>query len=99
MGFRQAESGGAQFAEGEAAGAVEQHVAERIAGAAAHRAEPGVCELPRRERIVGARCLDVTLDAEYPGTLLPIVAGLDAAGETRRLGQVVGDRTPGIAEV
>src|SRR6476469_3820227 len=39
MGFRQAEGFAAQFAERQTTGAVEQDVAERIAGPAAHRAE------------------------------------------------------------
>src|ERR1700730_15179270 len=40
VGFRQAEGLGAQFAERQTAGAVEQNIVEGIAGAAAQRAEP-----------------------------------------------------------
>src|SRR5260221_8609115 len=99
MGFRQAKGGGAEFAEGEAAGAIKQHVAERIADPAAHRAEPGVGELPRREGIVSAGRLDIAFDTEHPRTLLPVVTSLNAACEAQRLGRIVVDRTPSIAEV
>ena len=101
MGFRQAEGGGAQFAEGQTARAEEQDVVERETGATANRTEPGVGKFPRREGLFGAGRLDVAFETEYPGApgLLPIVPSLNAARDSRRLGRIVVDRTPGIAEV
>src|SRR2546430_13153879 len=46
VGFRQSECLTAQLAERQTAGAEQQNVAEGVAGAAAHRAEPRVRELP-----------------------------------------------------
>src|SRR5665647_578155 len=89
----------AQFAERQTRGAVEEDVVEGIAATAAHGAEPGIGKLPGRERILGAGRLDVALDAEHPWTGLPVVAGLHAALESRRLGRVVVDRAPAIAEI
>src|SRR6266480_774695 len=98
-----AECLGPQFAECQAAGAIDQEIVENIARPAAHRAEPRIGELPGREGIIGAGSLDVAFEAEHPRTQrttrLPVVAGLNAADETRRPGRVVLDRAPGIAEV
>src|SRR5689334_19840285 len=99
MGFRQTEGGGAQFAEGDTAGAEEQDVAERVAGATPNRAEPGVGEFPRREGIVGAGYLDVAFEAEHKWSVVEIITRLHAADETGRLGRTVCDRSPGIAEI
>src|SRR6185437_13659436 len=101
MGFRQAESLAGQFTECQTAGAIEQHIVDRIADPAAHRSEPRIGELPRRKGIVSGARLQVTLDAEHPGTLtgLPVVTGLHAARKTRRAGRIVVDRAPGIAEI
>src|ERR1700674_5870042 len=83
MGFRQAEGFAAQFAERQTPGAVEEDIAEGIAGPAAHCAEPRIGELPGRKCIVGAGGLDVAFEAEHPWTPLPVVAGLNAALKTR----------------
>src|SRR4051794_10950025 len=82
MGFRQSEGLGPQLAEGQSAGAVEQDIVERVAGAATDRAKPGIGELPGREGIVGTSHLNVTLDTEHPGpSSLPIVARLRPTDE------------------
>ena len=99
MGFRNPEGGGTQFAEGDTARAEKQYVVERVTGAAANRAEPGIGKFPRREGFFGAGRLDVAFETEHPLPVLPIIAGLDTAHETGRLGRVVCDRTPGIADV
>src|SRR5207237_1558316 len=83
----------------ETAGAEEQDVVERVTGAAANRAEPGIGKFPRREGFFGAGRLDVAFETEHPRSILPIITGLDTADEAGRLGRIVGDRTPGIAEV
>ena len=70
-----------------------------ITGAAANRTEPGIGEFPWRKGFFGAGRLDVAFDTEYPRPVPPIVAGLNAAHETGRLGRIVGDRAPGIAQV
>src|ERR1019366_375059 len=95
----QAECLAAQFAERQTAGAVKQDVAESIAGPAAHGAKPRVREFPGSKGIFSAGSLDVAFDTEHPRTGLPVVAALDAAGETRRLGRTVVDGAPGIAEI
>src|SRR5713226_6762188 len=66
MCFRQAECLAAQFAERQASGAIDQNVAEGIAGPAAHGAEPRIRELPRRKCLVSAGNLEVAFDAEHP---------------------------------
>src|SRR4051794_32060295 len=68
MGFRKTERLATQLAEGQTAGAVEQDVAESIAGTAPHGAEPGVRELPGRKRILSPARLDVAFNAEHPWT-------------------------------
>src|SRR5207244_6609427 len=65
MGCRYAESGGAQFAKSKTAGPEEQDVVERVTGAAANRAEPGVGKFPRGEGFFSARRLDVAFQAEH----------------------------------
>src|SRR5262249_47644610 len=99
MRFREAEGLAAQLAEGKTRRSVEQNIAERVAAAAAQRAEPWIGKFPGRKGIVGAGQLEVGFDAEHPATALPVVAGLDAADEARGLGRVVGDGAPVIAEI
>src|SRR6266446_3984053 len=99
VGFRQSECLTAQLAECQTAGAEEQNVAEGIAGPAAHCAEPRVREFPGCKCIFGAAGLDVAFEAEHPRSGLPIVTDLGATHKTRRLGQIVIDRAPGIAEI
>ena len=75
-----------------------QHIADGDAGAAAQRAEPGIGELPRRESVFGAGQIDIGLDAVDEIAVLPVEAGLDAAGDAGRLGRIVADRAPFVAE-
>src|SRR6202171_1666762 len=65
MAFRQAECLAAQFTERQAGGAIDQNVAEGVAGPAAHGAEPRIRELPRRKCLVSSGSLDVAFDAEH----------------------------------
>src|SRR5258705_4087394 len=99
MGFRHPEGVGAQLAEGEAAGAEEQDVVEQITGAAANRTEPGIGEFPRRKGCFGAGRLDVAFDTEYPRPVPPIVACLNAAHGTGRLGRIVCDAAPSVTQM
>src|SRR5262249_53317645 len=87
-----------QLAKRETCGGIEQDVAERVAAAATHCAEPRVGELPGREHVIGAAHLQVAFDAEYPRPVLKVVAGLHAGGEAGRLGPVAGDTAPVITE-
>src|SRR6185437_10891494 len=79
--------------------AVEQHVVECGAGAAAQSAEPRIGELERRKGVVGAGKLDVSLHAEHELAALPIIANLPAACDAARLNGGIGDLAPFVAEV
>src|ERR1051326_182182 len=68
----------------QAAGAVEQNVVERVAGAPAQGAEPRIGEFERTHIVGSAGQLQIGLAAEHDAAPLPVKAGLRAAGHTRR---------------
>src|SRR5580704_5238832 len=88
-----------QLAERHAGGAVDQDVADRVAGPGPHGPEPRIGEFPRRESVGGAGNLDVRLAAEDQLPGLPVVAGLRAPGEAGRTGRIVARRAPPVAEI
>jgi hypothetical protein len=52
-----------ELAVGEARSAINKRIADRDAGAAAQRAVPGIGELPWRERVLGARYIEIGFGA------------------------------------
>src|SRR5262249_49455905 len=53
----------------------------------------------RGKRVTCSSQFEIALDAEHPRAALEIVTTLDTTGDAGRLGRIVGDRTPIIAEI
>src|SRR5215470_12637118 len=86
-------------ADGETERAVDEHVAEGIADASAHGAEPRIGELPAGEAVLRRRNVEIGLGAEHEAAGLPVVAAAHTTGDTGGPRRVVGGIAPLIAKL
>src|SRR5215470_19722418 len=86
-------------ADGETERAIDEHVAEGIADASAHGAEPRIGELPAGEAVLRCRNVEIGLGAEYQAASLPVVAAAHTTGDAGGPRRVVGGIAPLIAEL
>src|SRR5262245_6907489 len=86
-------------ADGETERAVDEHVAEGIADASAHRAEPRIGELPAGEAVFRPRDVEFGLGAEHDAAGLPVVAGAHTTRDAGGARRVIRDIGPLIAKL